>query len=133
MACCVHKDLRRTASDKVLCGKAFAIAYNTRTHLNFFDKKSRDTTTHTETGIIFENKQLPNELHKLITTKFKKPKIYSSYRDNICAVDLADMQLISKQNKGVRFLLLVIATYSRYSMVVSLKDKKGITLTNAPK
>ena len=41
------------------------------------------------------------------------------------------MQLISKFNKGFRFLLCVIETYSKYAWVIPLKDKKGITITNA--
>ena len=51
----------------------------------FFDKKSKGS------GIINEpNYQLANELHKPIIRKLKK-KVYSSYRDNIWGVDLADM------------------------------------------
>ena len=41
------------------------------------------------------------------------------------------MQLISKSNKGFRFLLCVIDIFSKYAWVVPLKDKKGITITNA--
>ena len=40
------------------------------------------------------------------------------------------MQLISKFNKGFRFLLCVIDIYSKYAWVIPLKDKKGITITN---
>ena len=45
--------------------------------------------------------------------------------------DLADMQLISKFNKGFWFLLCVIDIYSKYSWVIPLNDKKCITITNA--
>ena len=41
------------------------------------------------------------------------------------------MQLISKYNKGFRFLLYVIDIYSKYAWVVPSNDKKGITITNA--
>ena len=41
------------------------------------------------------------------------------------------MQLISKFNKGFRFLLYVIDIYSKYSQAFFLKDKKGIEITNA--
>ena len=40
------------------------------------------------------------------------------------------MQLISKSNKGFRFLC-VIDIFSKYAWVVPLKDKKGISIVNA--
>ena len=41
------------------------------------------------------------------------------------------VQLISKFNKGIRFLLCFIDIFSKYAWVIPLKDKKGITITNA--
>ena len=41
------------------------------------------------------------------------------------------MQLISKYNKGIRFLLGVIDIFSKFAWIIPLKDKKGITITNA--
>ena len=41
------------------------------------------------------------------------------------------MQLLSKFNKGFRFLLCVIDIFSKYAWVVPLKDKKGISIVNA--
>ena len=62
----------------------------------FFDKKSKGT------GIkSMPNQQLANEIHKPIIRKFKKRKVHSSLKNNIWGVDLADMQLISKYNKGI--------------------------------
>ena len=55
----------------------------------------------------------------------------SSFRDNILGADLADMQLLSKFNKGFRFLLCVIDIFSKYAWVIPLKDKKGISIVNA--
>ena len=60
-----------------------------------------------------------------------KKEVYSSFRDNIWGVDLADMQLLSKFNNGFRFLLCVIDIFSKYAWVISLKDKKGISTVNA--
>ena len=92
------KDLiKRTQSDKVLKDKAFKIANNPNYNgyqrglasmfYKFFDKKSKGS------GIINKpNYQLSNELHKTIIRKFKKRKVYSSFRDNIWGVDLPDMQ-----------------------------------------
>ena len=41
------------------------------------------------------------------------------------------MQLISKFNKGFRFLLCVIHIFSKYAWFVPLKDKKGASIVNA--
>ena len=41
------------------------------------------------------------------------------------------MQLISKCNKGIHFLLCVIDISSKYRWVIPLKDKKVTTITNA--
>ena len=57
--------------------------------------------------------------------------MYSLFKDNIWGVDLADMQLLSKFNKGYRFLLCVIDIFSKYAWVIPLKDKKGISIVNA--
>ena len=81
--------------------------------------------------MIKQNVQLADELHKPVIRKFKKRKVYSSFRDNISGADLADMQLLSKSNKGFRFLLCVIDVFSKYAWVVPLKDKKGISIINA--
>ena len=45
--------------------------------------------------------------------------------------DLADMHLISKYNKRIKYLLCVIDIYSKYVWVVLLKDQNGITTTKA--
>ena len=41
------------------------------------------------------------------------------------------MQLLSRYNKGIRFLLCVIDIFSKYAWVVPLKDKKGISIAKA--
>ena len=62
--------------------------------------------------------------------KFNKRKVYSSFKDNIWGVHLADMQLLSKFNKGFRFLLCLIDIFSKYAWIIPLKDKKGISIVN---
>ena len=96
------KDLvKRSQSDKVLRDKTFKIASDPKYDdyqrglasmvYKFFDKKSKGS------GITNDsNYQLANELHKPIIKKFKKRKVYSSFKDNIWGVDLADMQFLSK-------------------------------------
>ena len=67
-----------------------------------------------ESGIVNgPNYQLANELHKPVIRKFKKRKVYSSFRDNIWGVDLADMQPLSKDNKGNKYLLCAIDLFSK--------------------
>ena len=41
------------------------------------------------------------------------------------------MQLLSKYNKGIKFLLCVIDIFSKYAWVVPLKDKKGVNIVAA--
>ena len=77
------------------------------------------------------NKELAKELHKPIIGKLKRRKVRSTFIDNMWGADLADMQLISKFNKGSRFLLYAIDIFSKYACVTSLKDKKSIAITNA--
>ena len=93
-----------------------------------FDKKNSGGTVKNEN---ISNEELAEELHKPITKKFKKKKVQSPFLDNVWGVDNADMQLISKFNKEFRFLLCVIDIYSKYAWVIPLKDKKGITISNA--
>ena len=93
----------------------------------FFDKKS--TVGGVNIPLEF-TEQLAKELHKPIIRKFKKRKVYSGFKYNIWGADLADLQLISKFNKGFRFLLCVIDIFSIYAWVVPLKDKKGVSIVN---
>ena len=107
-----YKDLKkRRQSDKVLKDKAFEIANNPK----------------------YDGYQigLANELHKPIIRKFKKIKVYSSFKDNIWGADLADTQLISKYNKGIRYLLCAFDLFSKYAFIVPLKEKKGTIVINA--
>ena len=88
-----------TAADRVLRDKAFKTACNQKYDeyqrglasmvYKFFDKKSHGR------GLVNNNKenmQLANELDKPIIQKFGKRKVYSSFKDNLWGVDLADMQ-----------------------------------------
>ena len=67
-------------------------------------------------------------MHKPIMSKFKTRKVYSFIRDKIWGADLSDMQLVSKYNKEIRFLLRAIDIYSKYTSFVLLKDKNDITI-----
>ena len=69
-----------------------------------FDKKT------TGSGIkrMLQNEKLAEELHKPIIRNFKKRNVYSAFEDNIWGAALADMQLISKFNKGFRFYYVLL-------------------------
>ena len=85
----------------------------------FFDKKSALLNKSSGSGIVNEtNYQLANELHKPIIRKFKKRKVYSSFRDNIWGVDLGDMQSLSKYNKGNEYLLCSSDLFGKYARIV---------------
>ena len=92
----------------------------------FFDKKSSGSVFATE-----PNYQLANELHRQIIRKFERQKVYSSFRDNIWGVDLADMQSLSKYNRRIKYLLRAIDIFSKCAWVVPLKNKRGISIVNA--
>ena len=136
------KDLkRRTAADNVLRDKAFNIAKNPKYDgyqrglasmvYKFFEGSGVTLANKSAIKSIPRNEKLAEELHKPIIRKIKNRKVYSAFKDNIWAAALADMQLISKVNKGFRFLLCVIDIYSKYAWVVPLKDKKGVSIVNA--
>ena len=80
----------------------------------FVDTKASSPDRKTIGGGVHENIKLVNELHKLIIRTFNKQKVYSSFKDNIWGADLADMQLLSKFNKGIKYLLCVIDLFSKY-------------------
>ena len=134
-----HKDLiNRTEAKKVLRDKAYDIASNPEYDgyqrglvsmvYKFFDKKSMGSGVKKlkDSSLI-----LADELRKPVIKKFDKRKVYSQFKDNIWGVDLADMQSLSKKNKGIKYLLCAIDLYSKYAFVISLKDQKGISITNA--
>ena len=129
------KDLIKiTHSGKVLRDKAFKIASDPKYYgyqrglasmvYKFFDKESSGS------GITKSNYQLADELYEPIIGKFKKRKVYSSFRENIWGVDLADMQSLSKYNKGTKYLLCAIDLFSKYARIVPIKDKKRISNVN---
>ena len=146
-----HEDLiNRTEADKGLRDKAYDIASNPKYGgyqrglasmvYKFFDKKSTAEPSSLERmGSGFKTLKntarnssiLADELHKPLIRKFDKRKVYSQFKDNIWGVDLADMQSLSRKNKGIKYLLCAIDLYSKYAFVIPLKDKKGISIVKA--
>ena len=124
------KDLtKRTVADKILKNKAFDVAKDPK--YDGYKKSSGSGAKHVNTKLTPQNQQLAEELHKPIIRKFEKRKVYATFKDNIWGADLADMQLLSKYNKGIRFLLCVIDIFSKSAWFVPLKDKKGVSIVKA--
>ena len=144
----------RKKSDIVLKNKALKIAMDLKINeyqrglasmvYKFFDEKTKGSGIKSDkrfpesskklnksVKILPENKILAKELHKPIIKNFKRRKVYSTFKDHIWGVDLADMSLISKFNKGIKYLLCVIDLFSRYSWVMPLKNKKGDSIVEA--
>ena len=127
---------KKTQSDKVLKNKAFKIAIDAKyggyqrglasMAYSFFDKESSESSVNAE-----PNYQLANELHKQIIRKYNKRKVCSSFRDNIWGVELTDIESLSKYNKEIKYLSCAIDLFSKYKWILSLKDKRGISIVNA--
>ena len=109
------KDLaKRTAADKVLRNKAFKIASDQK-----YDGYQRGLASMVYQSFLIESqkemgwliiKKIQNQLINYINQfleNLKKRKVHSSFRDNIWGVDLADMQLLSKFNKGLILIFFV--------------------------
>ena len=58
--------------------------------------------------------KLAEGLHKPVITKFKKRKVYATFKYNIWNKN--------KMNKNVKYLLCVIDVFIKYACVKSLKD-----------
>ena len=102
------KDLaRRTTSDKILKDRAYETAKGcgyggyqralAGMVYKFFDKKTRSGRS--------VNEQLVEELHKPVTKKFKRRKVYMRFKDNIWIANLAEMESLSSNNKNIKYLL----------------------------
>ena len=134
---------RRKTSDNVLRDKAFNIAKNPKYYwyqcgiasivYNFFDNYSCSPNT---SGDAIKSETIPNQklteqLHGPIVKKLKYVKYNHPSKTIYLVLGLQGIKLISKFNKNICFLLHVIDVYSKNSGVVSLKDKKGVTITHA--
>ena len=83
----------------------------------FFDKSTSGSGIKNNN---ISNKELAKELRKPIIRTFKKRKLHSPFINNIWSTDIADMQLVSRFNKGTRLLLCVVDIYSKYSWLIFL-------------
>ena len=77
------------------------------------------------------NDQLAEELHKPVRKHFQKRRVMVSKIDEIWAADLVEMQKLSRDNKGYKYLLTVIDVFSKYGWIWPLKNKTGLEVENA--
>ena len=80
---------------------------------NFFDKKTRSGVS--------VNKQLAQELNKLVIKEFKRGKVYARFKGSIWAADLAEMESLSSKNKNVKYLVLFIDLFTKYAWIKTFK------------
>ena len=93
----------------------------------------RDTLNSLETvgtGITWTT-PLAEELHRPIRKHFTKRYVFVRNVDDIFGADLIDMQALSKQNKGYKYILMVEDIFSKYGWAIPLKTKTGIAVRDA--
>ena len=76
---------------------------------------------------------------KILTKELLKPKLKRIPRrvvhplavNRIWTADLVDMQKYARQNKGFKYILVVLDIFSRYAWARAIKDKTGLSVKNA--
>ena len=87
----------------------------------------RDTLNSLEkvgTGIQWTS-PLADELHRPVRKNFPKRYVFVRNRDDIFGADLVDMQALSKQNRGFKYVLMVEDIFSKYGWAIPIKFKTG--------
>ena len=80
----------------------------------------------TDSGAIASvNEQLPEELHQPVIKKLKGRKVYSRFKNNIWAANLAEMESLSSKIRNIKYLLCAINVFVKYTWVKPLKYEKG--------
>ena len=76
-------------------------------------------------------KQLAKELLRPKRNRFDRRHVYSPSIDDTWTADLADFQKLARVNKGYRYILVVLDTFSRYAWARPLKHKTGAEVADA--
>ena len=66
-----------------------------------------------------------------VTRKFQRRSVNVNSIDEIWAADLIDVQVFSKVNNGIKYLLTVIDIFSKFVWIVPLKRRTGLEVANA--
>ena len=83
--------------------------------------------------MVISNKKLQvvNELHKPCRRNFRRRRTIIKGFGDLWQIDLAEMQPYASENKGYRYIFIVIDCYSKYLWTRPLKNKTGIEITKA--
>lgn len=76
-------------------------------------------------------KQPTYTLHRQARKNYPSRKYYVNNIDDQWQMDLADMNLIQRQNNNYRYILTCIDILSRYAWARPLKTKQGVEVANA--
>ena len=87
--------------------------------IHFLIKKPLVVVSHLQINLLLIMKNQLKNFTKKLLKKIKKTVFYT-FKDNLWGAELADMQLLSRFNKGIIFLLCVIDIYSKSVWTVPL-------------
>ena len=128
---CYAAGKNKNDCDRIMVDEINNIPYKERPWGTFAIKQIIDKKQKLGLGVENHNKSLSEELHKPKRKNYPRRKIIVNHINEIFAADLVEMQKFAKLNKGYRYLLTCIEIFSKYSWVIPLKDKRGITIKNA--
>ena len=94
----------------------------------FFDQKKGFGTIATSIAGASLNEELAQELPKPVFEILKRRKVFARFKDNIWAVDLAEIKPFFPFNLIAKYLLCLIEIFTKYACVKPLKDKKAKAL-----
>ena len=76
-------------------------------------------------------KQLTSELLKPKRNNFTRRSVHSSGVDEIWTADLLDIHRYARENKGYKYILVVVDVFSRFAWARPLKSKTGASVSDA--
>ena len=127
--CTLAKNLKdKHIADEKMIKAINELPYNQQQYGTFLVKNIIRSKRKLGLGVENHNKILSEELHKSKRKNYPRRRIIVNHIDEIFAADLVEMQKFAKLNKGYRYLITCIDIFSKYSWVIPLKDKKGITI-----
>lgn len=78
-----------------------------------------------------EKKEVVKELHRPARKNFKRRKVIMKGIDDTFQIDLVEMIPYAKENKGYKYMLTVIDTFSKYAWAEPVKTKSANDVTKA--